>query len=106
MDNIYLNDLLEQYPNKTILKDKQKRGYISKYYGYPILNLWESDINKYPDKCKALICLFIKNSGNLENYHSFNYTYVNKTLLINENLIIPYQEMNSDQYIYLIKEAS
>lgn len=91
---------------KTILKDKQKRGYIKNNYGYPILNLWETDINKEPEKCKAIIQLFIDSLGRLDNYHSFNYSYQDGVLLLNDNLIVPYQEMISDQYAHLIKQTS
>lgn len=98
--------LINQIQQKTVLKDKQKRGYIKNHYGYPILNLWESDINNEPDKCRALIELFIKNSGYIDNYHSFNYSYGNGILILNDILITPYQEMSSDQYKYLLKNAS
>ena len=91
---------------KTILKDKQKRGYIKNHYGYPILNLWETDIRVEPNKCKALICEFINNHGKLDNYHSFNYSYVNEVLTLNESLVVPYQEMHSSQYSHLFKEIS
>lgn len=91
---------------RTILKDKQKRGYIKNHYGYPILNLWETDIEKNPDKCKALIFMFVINRGHIENLHSFNYSYEDNVLKLNENLIIPYQEMHSNDYSHLIKQIS
>ena len=97
---------MNQIQQKTILKDKQKRGYIKNYYGYPILNLWENDINKYPDKCKSLILMFIDNCGNIDNYNSFNYSYDNGILTLNDNLIISYQEIPANQYIHLIKNIS
>ena len=97
---------MNQIQQKTILKDKQKRGYIKNYYGYPILNLWENDINKYPDKCKSLILMFIDNCGNIDNYNSFNYSYDNGILTLNDNLIISYQEMPANQYMHLIKNIS
>ena len=91
---------------KTILKDKQKRGYISKYYNYPILNLWETDIEKQPEKCRELISMFVNNSGNMDDYNSFNYSYDDGELKLNSQLILPYQDMPSNQYEYLIKDAS
>lgn len=102
-ENAYL---LNGIQRKTILKDKQKRGYIKNHYGYPILNLWESDIKNSPEKCRAIISLFVNNSGVLSNYHSFNYSYDNNILTVNDNLITPYQEMQSDQYSHLIKQIS
>ena len=71
-----------------------------------ILNLWETDIQKEQDKCIALISMFVSNNGRLDNYHSFNYSYENYTLQLNENLIIPYQEMHSSDYAHLIKQIS
>lgn len=98
--------LMNQIQTKTILKDKQKRGYIKNNYGYPILNVWETDIKKNPDKCIALISVFVSNQGKLENLHSFNYSYENNVLKLNENLIVPYQEMHSSDYTHLIKQTS
>ena len=98
--------LMNQIQARTILKDKQKRGYIKNHYNYPILNLWETDIQKEPDKCIALISMFVLNNGKLDNYHSFNYSYENDTIQLNENLIIPYQEMHSSDYAHLIKQIS
>jgi very-short-patch-repair endonuclease len=98
--------LMNHIQEKTILKDKQKRGYISKHYNYPILNLWETDIEKYPEKCKELILMFINNHGSMENYHSFNYSYDNHELTLNSQLIMSYQDMSADQYKHLIKEVS
>ena len=98
--------LMNQIQTKTILKDKQKRGYIKNNYGYPILNVWETDIKKNPDKCIALISAFVSNQGKLENLHSFNYSYENNVLKLNEDLIVPYQEMHSRDYAHLIKQIS
>ena len=98
--------LMNQIQTRTILKDKQKRGYIKNHYGYPILNLWETDVEKYPDKCMALISEFIVNKGCLENFNSFNYLYENCVLTMNADLILSYQEMNSKDYSHLIKQIS
>ena len=98
--------LMNYIQDKTILKDKQKRGYISNHYNYPILNLWETDIEKYPDKCKELILTFINNQGDMEDYHSFNYSYNNGELKINSQLIVAYQDMHANQYKHLVKDAS
>ena len=98
--------LMNNIQARTILKDKQKRGYIQNHFGYPILNLWESDIEKYPDKCMALISMFVESYGRMENFHSFNYSYDDNVLRLNENLIIPYQEMSANDYSHLIKQIS
>lgn len=97
---------LNAIQSKTILKDKQKRGYIKKHYGYPILNLWEADIKQQPDKCKDIIKLFVQNKGVLKNYNSFNYSYDNNILTLNQNIITPYQDMHSNEYAYLIQKIS
>ena len=56
-----------------------------KFYTYG-----KKDINFYPDKCRALLQRFIKNHGNLRNYHSFNYSFKNGTLRLNRKIIQPY----------------
>lgn len=82
------------YPNqrKTIGRDKAKRTYIKKYYNVEILYLWEDDIYNRLDVCKKLIIGFIENNGILQNYNSFNYSINNGELILNETIIIPYQE--------------
>ena len=54
--------------------------------------------------CEALILEYIRKNGILKNYHSFNWNYENKTLSLNEDLIIPYQDMKTDEYRHLIKK--
>ena len=97
--------MLNAIQTKTILKDKQKRGYINNHYKYPILYLWECDIKNNPNMCKELILQFVKN-GVLDNYNSFNYSYNNEILQLNQTIIIPYQDMTSKEYGFLIKQPS
>jgi hypothetical protein len=40
---------------------------------------------------------YIKNNGNLRNYHSFNYTYLNDEIKLNQDIIIPYMEYESKE---------
>lgn len=95
-----LNDIQQ----KTIVKDKQKKSYILNHNDIRILYLWETDINKNPELCKKLILEYIKNKGKLENYHSFNWCLKNGSLFLCDDLIIPYQDMKSDDYKHLIKK--
>ena len=88
---------LNEIQRKTILKDKQKAGYISSHYDIPILYLWESDINKTPEKCIKLIQKFITNPS-MPNYHSFNYCFNDGNLTLSKELLTPYQNMPSDAY--------
>lgn len=88
---------LNEIQRKTILKDKQKAGYISSHYGIPILYLWESDINKSPEKCIELIRQFVANPR-MPNYHSFNYCFIDGNLTLSKELLVPYQNMPSDAY--------
>ena len=97
---------LNSIQSKTILKDKQKRGYIKNYYKYPILNLWETDINKHPKMCEELIKYYVKNNGMLKDYNSFNYSFENNILTLNQNIITPYQDMHSSEYAYLTQKIS
>ena len=93
--------------NKTQLKkiscDKRKKTYILKYYNINILYLWESDIIHSIDKCKALIQAYINNDGVLDNYQSFNYIYENEKLILNKDIIIPYQELDKSAYQQYVK---
>lgn len=89
---------------KTITKDKQKKSFIYNHYDYKVLYLWENDILHNHDICKKLIGIFLEKAGDLKNYHSFNYVLTDNTIELNENIIVPYQDMNIEQYKHLIKE--
>ena len=86
----YTYDELNKYQLKDIRQDKSKHTYIQRYYNREILYLWESDINKNIELCWNLILLFIKNDGYLDNYHSFNYYMDNNTILMHDNIVLPY----------------
>ena len=75
---------------KAIKRDKSKNTYLYKYYNMKILYLWETDINNDIDLCKELILLFIKNGGNLKNYHSFNYELKDKKIILKKDIIQTY----------------
>lgn len=96
-----------KYKNQasSIKRDKAKRTYIKNQYGINILYLWEDDINKRADLCLALIELYIKMNGILQNYHSFNYQLYNNEVLLNLDIIHPYFEMDVEEYRKLIKIA-
>ena len=99
------------YPNQynKIKSDKAKHTYVKKYYNVEILYLWESDIYNNTALCKQLILQYIKNDGDLKNYHSFNY-YLNENeqlcLLPENKLILPYQDRDVSEYRHLVKDAS
>lgn len=76
-----------------ISRDKAKHTYIANKYGIEILYLWETDIIKNENVCKALIKQYITQNGLLENYHSFNYYIEDNQLKLRESLIIPYQQI-------------
>ena len=46
------------------------------------------------------------NKGILKDYNSFNYSFKNNTLTLNQNMITPYQDMHSNEYAYLIQKTS
>lgn len=96
--------MLNETQQRTLQKDKQKKSYILNHNNIRILYLWESDIEKRPDLCEALIMKYIENNGLLENYHSFNWDIKDDSLFLCENIIIPYQDMKSDEYRHLIKK--
>lgn len=86
------------------IKDKAKHTYIKNKYNIEVLYIWENDIINRIDLCKILILEYINKNGILGNYHSFNYVINNEKLKLNKDIIIPYQEMNTKDYKYLIKE--
>jgi hypothetical protein len=45
-----------------------------------------------------LIQEYIDNDGLLENYHSFNYHIEDEQILLNDTLIVPYQDMDINKY--------
>lgn len=78
---------------KRIPRDKAKHTYFKNNYNVEILYLWEDDIYNNLDICEAIIHKYINNNGILENYHSFNYHLENGNLILNDNIIVPYQDM-------------
>lgn len=88
-----LNDL----QRKNIGRDKAKNTFIYKYYDIKILYLWEKDIIERPDLCVSLIKLYIDNKGIIDNYHSFNYILHNDKLVLSNQIIQPYQDMDNDK---------
>lgn len=86
----YSYNNLNKQQLKDIKQDKSKHTYIKRYYGNEILYLWEYDINHNIDLCWNLIQLYIKQDGVLENYQSFNYFMDNNTILLRDDIIIPY----------------
>lgn len=85
-------DTFNPIQTKRIPKDKAKHTYIKNNHNIEILYLWEDDIYNRPYLCKRLIKQYIESKGILTNYHSFNYYIKNNKLLLNENVIIPYQD--------------
>ena len=101
-DKYELND----YQLNGIHRDKLKYSYIKNHCNIEILYLWETDIMKHPDVCKALINAYINNDGTLDNYNSFNYSISeNNSLILNSNLIIPYKDQPIDKYKCLLKTS-
>lgn len=88
-----INNLTKQQ-KKSIKQDRSKHSYIKKYKDIEILYLWECDIKKNVDLCWALIKYYIDNLGVLDNYHSFNYSYKNSELKLNDIVVAPIQNNN------------
>lgn len=51
-----------------------------------------------PELCDKLVIEYINNHGILKNYNSFNYHLENGNLLINNSIIVSYQERKFDEY--------
>jgi endogenous inhibitor of DNA gyrase (YacG/DUF329 family) len=89
----YNNNNMADIHKKRIPKDKAKHTYFINNHNIEILYLWEDDIYNNLNVCKYLIDKYINNNGILENYHSFNYRVENEELILNDDIIIPYQDM-------------
>lgn len=89
----YTKNNMRDIHRKRIPKDKAKHTYFKNNYNIEILYLWEDDIYNNLDVCKALIDKYIKQNGLLENYHSFNYHLENDDLILNNDIITPYQDI-------------
>ena len=89
----YTKENMKDIHKKRIPRDKAKHTYFKNNYNIEILYLWEDDIYNNLDVCESLINKYINNNGILENYHSFNYHIEDDNLILNENIIIPYQDM-------------
>lgn len=98
--------LINEIQRKGITHDKQKHSYIKNHLDVEILYLWEKDIEKHSDKCEALILKYINENGILQDYNSFNYSLVNNQLMLNENIIIPYQKRSADEIKSIMKPKS
>ena len=99
-ENKYLINKTQQ---NGLLHDKQKHTYIKTHNDIEILYLWENDINNNIELCEKLILKYIHNNGKLENYHSFNWELKDGNLFLCNQIIIPYQDMKSDDYKHLLK---
>jgi hypothetical protein len=75
-----------------IKKDRKKQDYFLKNE-INILYLWEYDISKNINMCESLILKFIEDCGILDNYHSMNYKIQNDLLKLNNDILIPYFEI-------------
>lgn len=89
----YTKENMKDIQKKRIPKDKAKHIYFKNNYSIEILYLWENDIYNNLDTCIALINKYINNNGILENYHSFNYHLDDDCLILNDNIVIPYQDV-------------
>ena len=78
---------------KRIPRDKAKSTYFKNQYGIKILYLWETDIYENPELCRMLVQEYVKKDGILNNYHSFNYHLKNNALVLNQDIILPYQDV-------------
>lgn len=96
--------MINKIQSRTLLHDKQKHSYIKNHLNKEILYIWENDINNNINLCEKLILEYIGNNGNLKNYNSFNYHMEDDKLVLNNEIIKAYQELNSNVYKHLIKD--
>lgn len=86
-------DNINDKQKHIISRDKAKHTYIKKNYNIEILYLWETDIMKREDVCLALIKTYINKNGELKNYNSFNYSIKDYQIVLNNEIIVPHQEI-------------
>lgn len=96
--------MINEMQQKGLQHDKQKHTYIKKHNAVEILYLWENNIENNIEMCEALIFKYINSNGVLDNYHSFNWSWEENNLVLNNDIIIPYQDMKTEQYKHLIKK--
>lgn len=87
---------------RRINRDKAKHSYFQNQYDIEILYLWEYDLIHRRDLCVELIKKYIALNGVLHNYHSFNYYVEHDTLSLNQDVIVPYQDMPVECYKYML----
>lgn len=89
----YTNEKINDRQKHIISRDKAKHTFVKNNYHTEILYVWEKDLTKRPDLCKALIEEYVNKRGILNNYNSFNYSLVNNHLTLNETIIKSHQEL-------------
>jgi G:T-mismatch repair DNA endonuclease (very short patch repair protein) len=89
----YTTENMRDIQKKRIPKDKAKHAYLKNNYNIEVLYLWEDDIYNNLNTCQLLIDKYINNKGLLDNYHSFNYHLENDNLILNDNIVVPHQDM-------------
>ena len=89
----YTKENMRDIQKRRIPKDKAKHTYILNHHNIEILYLWENDIYNNINLCRKIIEEYINNNGVLLNYHSFNYSIKNNKIMLNDNIIIPFQDI-------------
>ena len=89
----YTKENMRDIQKRRIPKDKAKHTYILNHHNIEILYLWENDIYNNINLCRKIIEEYINNNGVLINYHSFNYSIKNNKIMLNDNIIIPFQDI-------------
>ena len=89
----YTNEKINDRQKHIISRDKAKHTFVKHNYHTEILYIWEKDLTKRPDLCKALIQEYVNKRGILNNYNSFNYSLINNHLTLNETIIKSHQEL-------------
>lgn len=96
------NRLINDCQYRGIIKDKAKNTYLNNN-GIRILYLWESDINKNPELCIALIQRCLANDWVIEDNNSYNWSIVDGELKTNKTIISPYFKRQNEDYKSILK---
>lgn len=95
-DHRYYDEIAYDMQFRGIKNDKRKRTYFMNNYNINFLYLWEHDIINNLQLCESLIEEYIHNNGEISDYNSFNYTYLNNSLSLNETVTYPYFYLGSE----------
>lgn len=103
---IRYKSIINNVQKQIIERDRIKSLVIHNITAHRVLYLWESDIMKKPTICEALIRMYVRFCGDIENYNSFNYDMDSNGKLVCCVVATPFQEMDQEDVKRYYKEIA